>query len=134
MLVYAHTHDYRTLLRIQLLAILLSPTLSALVFADVRSGIRWYVAFVSVFQFAGFAGIALQIPSPLPEWLSSLALALNVTVGGTIAVKGRATWRPGSSSGDEAVRPNLGPGTRRAASGGDRGPSAVRRRLARPRT
>ena len=62
---------------------ILAP-LGALVFADVRSGIRWFVAFVAVFLFSGFAGIALGIPNPLPEWFSSLMLALNITVGGTI--------------------------------------------------
>jgi guanylate cyclase len=104
---YARTHNHRMLLRIQLVAILLSPTLSmialggflpgggvglwgimapfgALVFGDVRSSIRWYIAFVAVFLFSGFAGAALGIPSPLPEWFSSLMLALNVSVGGTI--------------------------------------------------
>lgn len=105
--IFARTRDFRTFLRIQLAAILLAPTLSmaptggflptggvgiwgimaplgALVFEDVRSGIRWFAAFVLVFLVAGFAGIALGIPSPLPPWFSSTMLALNVTVGGTM--------------------------------------------------
>jgi adenylate cyclase len=58
--------------------------MGALVFQGVRSGVRWFVAFVVVFLASGFVGIALDIPSPLPEWFSSLILALNITVGGTI--------------------------------------------------
>jgi guanylate cyclase len=95
------------LLRIQLADILLAPTLSmialggflpggspgiwgilaplgALVFDSVRAGIWWFLAFVTIFLASGFAGIALGITSPLPEWFSGLLLALNVTVGGTI--------------------------------------------------
>jgi guanylate cyclase len=106
-LLFARNHDAGLLLRIQLLAILLSPTLSmialggflpgggvglwgilgplgALVFGGVRSGIRWFIAFLAVFLGSGFLGILLRIPSPLPEWFSSLMLALNVTVGGSI--------------------------------------------------
>jgi guanylate cyclase len=62
---------------------ILAP-LGALVFNGVRSGIRWFVAFVVVFLATGAIGMALGIPSPLPEWFSSTMLALNVTVGGTI--------------------------------------------------
>jgi guanylate cyclase len=104
---FARLHDFRLLLSIQLLAILLAPTLSmlplggflpaggvgiwgimgplgALVFNGVRSGVRWFVAFVAVFLASGVIGILLNIPSPLPEWFSSVMLALNVTVGGTM--------------------------------------------------
>jgi guanylate cyclase len=104
---FARLHDFRLLLRIQLLAILLAPTLSmlplggflpaggvgiwgimgplgALVFNGVRSGVRWFVAFVAVFLASGVIGILLNIPSPLPEWFSSVMIALNVTVGGTM--------------------------------------------------
>jgi guanylate cyclase len=107
MALYARTGNFPTFLRIQLLAILLSPTLSmialggflpggavgiwgllaplgALIFIDVRSGLRWFAAFVAVFLFSGAAGIALGIQSPIPVWFSNLMLALNVTVGGTI--------------------------------------------------
>jgi guanylate cyclase len=106
-LLFARTRDFRLLLRIQLTAILIAPTLSmlptggflptggvgiwgimaplgALVFNGVRSGVRWFVAFVAVFLASGVIGIALDIPSPLPEWFSSTMLALNVTVGGTM--------------------------------------------------
>jgi guanylate cyclase len=104
---FARTRDFATLLRVQLAAILLAPTLSmipiggflpsgavglwgilapigALVFSGARSGTPWFVAFVVVFLASGVIGIALRIPSPLPEWFSSTMLALNVTVGGTI--------------------------------------------------
>jgi guanylate cyclase len=104
---FARTGNFRLLLRIQLADILLAPTLSmialggflpggspgiwgilaplgALVFDGVRAGVRWFFAFVTIFLASGFTGIALGITSPLPEWFSSVLLALNVTVGGTI--------------------------------------------------
>jgi guanylate cyclase len=58
--------------------------MGALVFKGVGAGIRWYVAYVIVFLASGFAGIALGLPPQLPEWFSSLMLAMNVTVGGTV--------------------------------------------------
>ena len=104
---FARNGNFRQLLRIQLAAILLAPTLSmialggflpggspgiwgilaplgALVFDSVRAGVRWFIAFVTIFLASGVTGIALGIPSPLPEWFSGMLLALNVTVGGTI--------------------------------------------------
>jgi adenylate cyclase len=104
---FARTGNFRLLLRIQIADILLAPTLSmialggflpggspgiwgilaplgALVFDGVRAGVRWFIAFVPIFLASGFTGIALGITSPLPEWFSSMLLALNVTVGGTI--------------------------------------------------
>ena len=104
---FARTGNFRLLLRIQLADILLAPTLSmialggflpggspgiwgilaplgALVFDGVRAGVRWFIAFVTIFLASGLTGIALGIPSPLPEWFSGMLLALNVTVGGTI--------------------------------------------------
>jgi guanylate cyclase len=104
---FARTGNYRLFLRIQLWDILLAPTLSmialggflpggspgiwgilaplgALVFDGVRAGVRWFIAFVTVFLASGLIGIALEIPSPLPEWFSGMLLALNVVVGGTI--------------------------------------------------
>ena len=35
-------------------------------------------------RFSGVAALVLSIPSPLPVWFSSLMLALNVAVGGTM--------------------------------------------------
>ncbi len=104
---FSRTRNYRQFLSIQLWDILLAPTLSmialggflpggspgiwgilaplgALVFDGVRAGVRWFIAFVTVFLASGLIGIALDIPSPLPEWFSGMLLALNVVVGGTI--------------------------------------------------
>jgi adenylate cyclase len=106
-LVFARTRDFRMLLRVQLLDILVMPTLSmiplggilgsggvgiwgilaplgALVFGGVRSGIRWYVAFLAVFLGSGIAGLLTGVQSPLPGWFSNTVLALNIAVGGTI--------------------------------------------------
>ena len=105
--IFARNRNYRLFLQIQLWDILLAPTLSmialggflpggspgiwgilaplgALVFDGVRAGVRWFIAFVAVFLASGLIGIALEIPSPLPEWFSGMLLALNVVVGGTI--------------------------------------------------
>jgi guanylate cyclase len=104
---YARTRDFALLLRIQLTAILLSPTLSmiplggfngsggvglwgimaplgALVFGGSRDGIRWYVAFLVVLLGSGVAGPLLGFQSPLPAWFTNLMLGLNIAVGGTI--------------------------------------------------
>ena len=63
---------------------ILAP-LGALVFSDVRSAVRWYVAWVVVFLGSGIAGELLGGVSPtVPEWFTSTMLALNITVGGTI--------------------------------------------------
>ncbi len=107
-LVFARTRNFAALLRVNLLDILLAPTLSmiplggflgsggvglwgvlaplgALVFSDVRSAARWYVAYLVVFLGAGIAGELLgAIPPPIPVWFTSTMLALNVVVGGSI--------------------------------------------------
>ena len=105
--VFMKTRDFALLLRIELLDILLAPNLSmiplggfitstgvgvwgilapmgALVFGGVRSGIRWYVAFLAVFLGSGLAGELLGTISPLPKWFTSTMLALNIAVGGTM--------------------------------------------------
>jgi adenylate cyclase len=105
--IFARTRDVAFLLRVQLLDILLAPTLSmiplggflasggvglwgilaplgALVFSDVRAGIRWFIAFLAVFLTSGVVGEALHVPSMLPAWFLSTMLALNVIVGGSI--------------------------------------------------
>ena len=105
--VFARTRDFALFLRVELLAILLAPTLSmiplggfvtstgvglwgilapmgALVFGGVRAGIRWYVAFLAVFIASGVAGELLGTTSPLPTWFMTLMLALNIAVAGTI--------------------------------------------------
>lgn len=105
--VFARTHDFALLLRIELLAILFAPNVSmiplggfitstgvgvwgilapmgALVFGGVRAGIRWYVGFLAVFLACGVAGELLGATSPLPAWFTSTMLALNIGVGGTM--------------------------------------------------
>jgi adenylate cyclase len=106
--VFARTRDFRWLLRVNLLDILLAPTLSmiplggflaaggvglwgilaplgALVFSDVRSAARWYAAYVVVFLGSGIVGeLVGGVPPAPPTWFTSAMLALNVTVGGTM--------------------------------------------------
>ncbi len=106
--VFSRTRDFGQLLRVGQVAILFAPTLSmvplggfldsggvglwgilaplgALVFNDVRTAARWYVAYLVVFLGSGIAGELLGGVSPAaPEWFTSTMLALNVTVGGTI--------------------------------------------------
>jgi adenylate cyclase len=106
--VFSRTRDFGTFLRVGQLAILLAPTVSmvplggfleaggvglwgilaplaALVFSDVRSAARWYVAYVFVFLSSGIAGELLGgVSRAVPQWFTSTMLAANVTVGGTI--------------------------------------------------
>jgi adenylate cyclase len=105
--VFARTRNFAGLLRVQLLAILLAPTMSmvptggflasggvgfwgilaplgALVFGSARTATRWWIAFVTVFLASGIAGELSGGLSRLPSWFSSTMLALNVVVGGTI--------------------------------------------------
>src|ERR687887_810152 len=106
--VFARTRDFPWLLRVGQVDILLAPTLSmiplggfldsggvglwgilaplgALVFSDVRSAGRWYLAYLVVFLGSGITGEAIgPIWSRLPGWFTSTMLALNIAVGGTI--------------------------------------------------
>jgi adenylate cyclase len=106
--VFSRTRDFPQLLRVGQVAILFAPTLSmiplggflesggvglwgilaplgALVFSDVRTAARWYVAYVVVFLGSGIAGEAIgPIWEPVPGWFTSTMLALNIAVGGTI--------------------------------------------------
>jgi adenylate cyclase len=106
-IVFARTHSVAQFLKVELLDILLAPNLSmiplggfvaaggvglwgilaplaALVFNGVRSGVRWYVAFVAVFLGSGFAGEAFGRLPRLPALFTSTMLGLNAAVGGTI--------------------------------------------------
>ncbi len=106
-LVFAHTRDAEAFLRVELIDILLAPTLSmalvggfvasggvglwgimaplgALVFSGWRSGIRWFVVFLAVFLLSGLAGEVHGGLSELPEWFQSAMIALNVSVGGAM--------------------------------------------------
>ena len=106
--VFSRTRDFPALLRLGQIDILLAPTLSmiplggfldsggvglwgilaplgALVFSEVKSAVRWYVAFVVVFLGSGLAGEVLgPIGQSLPTWFTSTMLALNIVVGGAI--------------------------------------------------
>jgi adenylate cyclase len=106
--VFSRTRDFPRFLLVGQLAILFAPTLSmiplggfldaggvglwgilaplgALVFSEVRSAARWYVAYLVVFLGSGLAGeIMGPIWEPLPVWFTSTMLALNIAVGGTI--------------------------------------------------
>src|SRR5262249_17852587 len=63
---------------------ILAP-LAALVFSDVRSAVRWYIAYLVVFLGSGIAGELLGAVSPVvPEWFTTTMLGLNVAVCGTI--------------------------------------------------
>jgi guanylate cyclase len=106
--VFSRTRDFPWLLRVGQVDILLAPTLSmiplggflasggvglwgilaplaALVFDDVRSAVRWYVAWVVVFLGSGIAGELIgPVWDPLPGWFTTTMLALNIAVGGAI--------------------------------------------------
>ena len=108
LVVFSRTRDFPWLLRVGQADILLAPTLSmiplggfldsggvglwgilaplaALVFSDVRSAVRWYVAYLVVFLGSGIAGeVVGPIWAPPPDWFTSTMLALNIAVGGTI--------------------------------------------------
>jgi hypothetical protein len=92
--VFSRTRDFSRLLRVGEVDILLAPTLSmiplggfldsggvglwgilaplrALVFSEVRSAARWYVAYVVVFLGSGIAGEVIgPIWAPLPGWFT----------------------------------------------------------------
>ena len=106
--VFSRTRDFGQLLRVNLVDILLAPTLSmiplggflasggvglwgilaplgALVFRDARTAARWYVAYLVVFLGSGIAGELIGgVPPAPPAWFTSAMLGLNVAVGGTM--------------------------------------------------
>jgi guanylate cyclase len=105
---FSRTRDFPWFLRVGQVAILLAPTMSmiplggfldaagvglwgmfaplgALVFNDVRSAVRWHVAWLVVFLGCGFAGEVIgPVWEPVPVWFTTTMLALNIAVGGTI--------------------------------------------------
>ena len=104
---FSRNRDATSFLRVELLDILLALTISmipvggflasgavgiwgilaplgALVFEGVRSGVRWFAAFVVVFLGSGIAGELLGGASDLPTWFQTAMLALNVVVGGAV--------------------------------------------------
>ena len=108
LVVFSRTRNFPRLLVVSQIDILLAPTLSmipiggfvtaggvgiwgilaplgALVFSEVRSAARWYVAWLVVFLGSGIAGeIVGPVWNPGPSWFTTTMLALNIAVGGTI--------------------------------------------------
>src|SRR5262245_40105991 len=98
--IFSRTRDCEWLLRVELLNILLAPTISmafvggfvasgavgiwgilaplgALVFDGAKAGVRWFVAFVVVFLVSGIAGEVFGGGrSVLPAWFESTMIAL----------------------------------------------------------
>src|SRR5438445_8479271 len=103
---FARTRNFAFLLYVNLIDILLAPTLSmvplggflpsggvwlwvilapvgALVFRGPRAGLRWFAAYLAVFVSSGVAGQIVGPVSALPEWFTSTMLGLNVALGGS---------------------------------------------------
>ena len=104
---FSRTRDTERFLRIELLDILLAPTISmafvggftgsgavglwgilaplgALVFNGARSGVRWFVAFLAVFLVSGIVGQVTGSGPTFPAWFAPTMIALNVTFAGTV--------------------------------------------------
>jgi adenylate cyclase len=116
LVVFARTKDFRFLLVVQLLDILVAPTaggqmlvggflpsgavglwgvlapLGALVFLEARQAVRWFIAFVGVFLLTGLAGELLFEDADLPMWFTSTMLALNVVGAASVAFTLLATF------------------------------------------
>ena len=106
-LLFAKNRNFELLLNIQLIDIMLSPTLSmipiggivsaggvgiwgilaplgALIFKGAGAGVRWFIVYIAIFLGSGIAGILLAPEKTLPEWFSNLMTVLNITVGGSL--------------------------------------------------
>jgi adenylate cyclase len=116
LVVFASTKNFRFLLVVQLLDILVAPTaggqmlvggflpsgavgvwgilapMGALVFLELRQAVRWFVAFTVVFLFTGVLGELLFADADLPLWFTSTMLALNIVGAGSIAFMHLATF------------------------------------------
>jgi guanylate cyclase len=108
LVVFARTRNFRLLLVVQLLNVLLTTTigqmlaggflaaggvglwgilapLGALVFLEVRQAVRWFVAFLAAFLGLGILGEVLLPPVDVPVWFTTTMLALNVVGAGSVA-------------------------------------------------
>jgi adenylate cyclase len=116
LVVFARTKNFRFLLVVQLLDILVAPTaggqmlvggflpsgavgvwgilapMGALVFLELRQAVRWFVAFIVVFLLTGILGELLFADADLPLWFTSTMLALNIVGAGSIAFMLLATF------------------------------------------
>lgn len=109
LIVFARTRNVMLLLRIELVNILLAPTLSAiplggfvgssavglwgflapigaLVFIGAGGGIAWFAAWLVVFLGSGVIGEILRNggPLPMPAWFTTTMLGLNVSVASVV--------------------------------------------------
>jgi adenylate cyclase len=123
---FARTRNFALLLRVNLIDILLAPTLSmiplggflpsagvglwgilapvgALVFSGPRAGLRWFVAYLAVFITSGIAGQILGPVSTVPELFTSTMLGLNIAVGGSIVFTLIATFLAQRNSAMDAL-------------------------------
>ena len=105
---FARTRRFMPFLTVQLLDILLMPTLGmmvsggfvpsggvglwgilaplgALIFLEVRRAIWWFVAFLAAFVGLGVLGEMFFEPLDVPGWFTSAMVALNVVGAGSIA-------------------------------------------------
>ena len=108
LLIFASTRSFPFLLNVQLVDILLTTTigamlsggflpsggvglwgllapLGALLFLDMRRAIGWFVAFVAVFLVTGIIGEIWIPDADLPVWFTSTMLALNVIGVGAVS-------------------------------------------------
>jgi guanylate cyclase len=108
LVIFARTRNFRLLLIVQLLDILLTTTagqmfvggflpsggvalwgvlapFGALVFLGVRQSVRWFGAFLIVFVLTGLLGEILFTDADLPAWFTSMMLALNVIGTASVA-------------------------------------------------
>ncbi|HYG71926.1 MAG TPA: adenylate/guanylate cyclase domain-containing protein [Actinomycetota bacterium] len=127
LVVFSRTHRFEVLLDVQLLDILVMPTLGqmftggflpsgvvgvwailaplgALAFLEVSRAIAWFVAFVVVFLVTGILGEVLFADADLPRWFTSMMLALNVVVAGGVAFTLLATFAKQRNAAETAVR------------------------------
>jgi guanylate cyclase len=125
---FSRTRNAELFLRIELVDILLAPTISmafvggfvasggvglwgilaplgALVFDGARAGVRWFIAFIAVFLASGLVGeLTSGGAAPLPRWFESAMMALNVTVAGAVMFGLLATFVRQREQALEALR------------------------------